>query len=106
MPHMIDIYIKTIKLWYIFLLKQKKQILKLKWQLTHALNIRKKYSQKQKKPVFDTYRNSLKDIIDNNIDNSIPGRNNFLWLLKLNALDFQSKKAVLFNFGFLIIVLS
>lgn len=30
--------------------------------------------------MFDFYKNSLKDIIDSNINDKIPGKNNFLQL--------------------------
>lgn len=36
--------------------------------------------------MFDFYKNSLKDVIDNNIHNRLPSKNNFLQLLKLNTL--------------------
>lgn len=64
---------------YVHTTKQKKQIfLKFKWQLINALNIREKNTQKQIKPIFDFYGDSLKDIINNNFDNGVSGKNNFL----------------------------
>lgn len=30
------------------------------------------------KPVFDLYKDSLEDVIDNNIDDGLSGRNNYL----------------------------
>lgn len=40
--------------------------------------MRKKNIQGQIKPVFDPYKNSLKNVIDNNIDDKISSTNNFL----------------------------
>lgn len=48
--------------------------------------------------MFDLYKDSLEDIMDSNIDNRIFGKNNFLQLLKLSILAFQSKKTILLLF--------
>lgn len=96
MPWIIDTYVKTIKLYYVYLPEQKKHILlKFKQGVVHALNIRVKNISKQTKPVFDSYKDNLEDMIDNNIDNRVPSKNNFLWPLKLSAPAFQLKRAIL-----------
>lgn len=93
---MIDIYIQIIKLWYIYLPKQKKQIFsKFKQQIMYALNIRKKNIQEQKKPRFDFYRDSLEEMIDSNIDNRVSDKNNFLWQSKSNISALSLKQLVL-----------
>ena len=74
---MIDTYIRTIKLWYIYLPERRKQIFsKLKLQVIRALNMRKGDTQGQIEPVFDPYRDSLEDVMDSNVDKGVPGRNN------------------------------
>lgn len=60
----------------------------------HALNIRKKDTKEQIKLVFDCYRNSVENVIDNNIDNEIFGKNNLLQLTKLKPPAFSLKKAI------------
>lgn len=45
--------------------------------------------------MFDLYRDSLEDVIDSNIDDEIPDRNNSLQLSKLNAPAFWLEKAIL-----------
>lgn len=44
----------------------------------HILNKIEKNTQEQIKPIFDPYRNNLKNLIDSNIDNKIFSKNNFL----------------------------
>ena len=46
-------------------------------------------------PVFDLYRDSLEDIIDSNIDDGLPNRNNHLWPSKPSTPALQPRKAVL-----------
>lgn len=43
-----------------------------------ALNIKEENTQGQTKLVFDLYRNNLNEVIDNNIDDGVYGRNNLL----------------------------
>lgn len=45
--------------------------------------------------MFDLYKDSLENIIDNNIDNKVSGRNNLLQLLKLKVTAFWLEKAIL-----------
>lgn len=52
------------------------------------MNIREKNIQEQIKPIFDFYKNSLVNIIDSNIDNRIPSKNNLLKLSKPSILVF------------------
>lgn len=47
--------------------------------------MREKGIQKQIESVFDPYRNSLKDVIDSNIDDRVYSRKNPLQLSKPNA---------------------
>lgn len=44
----------------------------------HTINIKKEDIQGQTKLVFDTYNNSLEDILDRNIDDRILYKNNLL----------------------------
>lgn len=44
----------------------------------HTLNIRKRYTQGQTELVFRLYKDSLKDVIDSNIDNRLLSGNNSL----------------------------
>ena len=48
--------------------------------------------------MFDLYRNSLKDVIDSNIDDRLPGRNNYLRPSKPSAPALWLGKAVLLLF--------
>ena len=83
---MIDMYIRTIKLWYVYSPERRKQILsKLKQQVMRALNKREGDTQGQTEPVFDSYRDSLGDGIDSDVDDEVPGRNNPLRPSKLSA---------------------
>lgn len=96
-PWITDMYVYTIKLWYIYLPKWKKQIFsKFKEYIIPASNIREKNIQGQTKSLFNLYKDSLKDMIDNNIDNRISDKNNFLLPSKPSILAFQIKKAILF----------
>lgn len=54
----------------------------------HALNIKKKDTQKQTKPVFDFSKDSLEDIINSNIDNKLLSKNNYLQLSKHSVSTF------------------
>lgn len=56
---------------------KKTDFFKTQRQIMHALNI-KKNTQKQTKTIFDHCKNSLENIIDSNIDNSVSGKNNTL----------------------------
>ena len=92
---MIDTYVRTIKLWYFYLPKQRKQIFsKLKRQVIRALNMREGDTQGQTEPMFDPYRDSLKDVMDSNINDGVPGRNNSLQPSKSNAPALQLERAV------------
>lgn len=95
-------YVRTIKLQYAYLSKPKKQILsKFKWQVMRALNMKEEDTQEQTQPVFDLYSNSLKDVIDTNIDDGLSVKNNYLRLLKPSAQALQPGKAVLLLSGLL-----
>lgn len=48
--------------------------------------------------IFDLYKDSLKDVIDSNIDDRIPDKNNSLQLLKPRISAFWPKKAILLLF--------
>lgn len=48
----------------------------------HILNMKKKDIQEQTEPVFDLYRDNVKNVIDTDIDDGLPNRNNYLQLLK------------------------
>lgn len=48
--------------------------------------------------MFDSYKNSLKDVIDSNINDEIPSKNNSLKPSKSSVLAFWSKKAILSPF--------
>ena len=99
---MIDKYIWTIKLWYAYLLKQRKQIFsKFKRQVICALNMKEKDTQRQTEPVFDLYRDSLEDVMDSNIDDRLLGENNYLRLSKPSTLILWPEKAVLLLSGLL-----
>ena len=88
-------YIRTIKLWYIYLPERRKQILsKLKRQVMCALNMREEDTQGQTEPVFDPYRDSLEDVIDSDVDDGVPGRNNPLRPSKASAPALRLEKAV------------
>ena len=50
-----------------------------------ALNMREGDNQGQINPVFDPYRNSLENVMDSDIDNGVPGRNNPLRPSKSSA---------------------
>ena len=50
-----------------------------------ALNMREGDTQRQTEPVFDPYRDSLEDVMDSNIDDGVPGRNNSLQPSKCSA---------------------
>lgn len=92
---MIDTYIRTIKLWYVYSSKKRKPILsKLNWQVMCTLNMRERDTQEQTGPVFDFYRNSLKNVMDSNIDNEVSGRNNLLRLSKPSASALRPKRAI------------
>ena len=66
--------------------KQKKQILsKLRWHVIHALNMRKEDTQEQTEPMFDPYKDGLEDVINSNIDDRVPGKNNPLQPSKSNT---------------------
>lgn len=78
-PWMVNMYIQTIELLYANLLEQRKYIFsKLKYQVLRVVNMRKRDFQRQKKLVFNLYRDKLKDIMNNNIDDGVPNRNNLL----------------------------
>lgn len=51
----------------------------------HALNIKEKNTQRQTKPVFNLYKDSLEDIIDSNVNNRVLVRKIFLQLSKLDV---------------------
>ena len=92
---MIDTYTRTIKLWYVYLPEQRNQIfLKLKRQVILALNVRERDTQGQTEPVFDPYRDSLEDVMDSNVDNGVPGRNNPLRPSKPSAPALRPERAV------------
>ena len=94
-PWMIDMYVWTIKLWYVYLPEQRKQILlKLKRQVMHALNMREGDTQGQTEPVFDPYRDSLEDVIDSDVDDGVPGKNNPLQPSKPSAPALQPERAI------------
>lgn len=98
-PWIIDMYIQTIKLWYIFLINWKKQIIsKFKRQVIRIWNIRRKDMQEQIKPMFDSYGDNIEDVIDSNIDNDVSGRNNLLRLSKPSAIALQLRRDVLLLF--------
>lgn len=44
--------------------------------------------------MFNSYRDSLEDVMDSNINDRVPSRNNPLWLLKLSALALQLERVV------------
>lgn len=93
---MIDAYVLMVKLWYVYLLEKKNQnFLKLNCSVIHALKIRKKDNKGQIEPGFDSYKKSLKNIMNSNIDNKIPSRSNLLRLFELNALVWRLKRAIL-----------
>lgn len=50
--------------------------------------MKEKNIQRQKELMLDLYKNNLEDIINSNIDNRLPSRNNDLQLLKLSASTF------------------
>ena len=92
---MIDTYVQTIKLWYVYSLERRKQILsKLKRQVMRALNMREKDTQGQTEPVFDPYKDSLEDVMDSNVDDGVPSRNNPLRPSKPSAPALQPGRAV------------
>ena len=96
-PWMIDTYARMIKLWYVYLPKQRKQILsKLKRQVMRALNMREGDTQGQTEPVFDLERNSLKDVIDSDVDDGVSGRSNPLRLLKPSAPALRLERVIPF----------
>lgn len=66
----------------------------------HILNIQERDTQEQTEPLFDYYRDSLKDVIDNNIDNVVSSRNNLLQLSKPSIPALQLKRAIPLLFGF------
>lgn len=47
--------------------------------------MKKRDIQRQTELVFNLYRDSLEDVIDSNIDDELPSRNNHLWPSKLSA---------------------
>ena len=51
-------------------------------------------SQEQTEPVFDPYRDSLKNVMDSNVDDGVPGRNNPLQPSKPSAPALQPERAV------------
>ena len=51
----------------------------------HTLNMREGDMQGQIEPLFDLYRDRLEDVIDNDVDDGVHGRNNPLQLLKPSA---------------------
>ena len=59
-----------------------------------ALNMREWNTQRQTEPVFDLYRDSLEDVINSNIDDGVPGRNNPLPPSKSSAPALWSERAV------------
>ncbi len=92
---MIDTYVRMIRLWYIYLPEQRKQIFsKLERQVMRALNMKEGDTQRQTKPVFDLYRDSLEDVMDSDIDDEVPGRNNPLRPSKRSASALQPERAV------------
>lgn len=52
--------------------------MKFNQQVIRALNIREKNTQKQTNSGFDSYKDSLGDVINSNIDDGIPDKNNLL----------------------------
>ena len=93
---MIDTYVQTIKLWYAYLLEQRKQIFsKLKRPILCALNMKEKNTQGQIGPLFDLYRDSQEDVMDSNIDDWLTGRNNLLQPSKLSTPALWPERAVL-----------
>lgn len=48
----------------------------------------KKDTEKQMKPVLDFYRDNLNNIMENNINDEVLGRNNLLQISKLNTSIF------------------
>ena len=59
-----------------------------------ALNMREGDTQGQTEPVFDPYRDSLEDVMDSNVDNGVPGRNNPLRPSKPSAPALRPERAV------------
>lgn len=60
----------------------------------HALNMRKSDTQRQTKPVFDFYKVSLENVMDSNINNRVPSRNNSLQLSKLSVSALWLERAI------------
>lgn len=60
----------------------------------HALNIRNRDTQGQTEPMFDPYRDSLEDVMDNNIDDEVASRNNFLQTSKPSMLVLWPERAI------------
>lgn len=50
-----------------------------------ALNMKEEDTQGQTKPMFHIHKNNLEDVMDNNIDDILFSRNNYLRLSKLSV---------------------
>ena len=59
-----------------------------------TLNLREGDTQGQTKPVFDPYRDSLEDVINSDVDDGVPGRNNPLQPSKPSTPALQPERAV------------
>ncbi len=69
---MVDIYIRTLRLWYDYKVERRKQIMsKLGRQVIRALNIKAGDTQGQTEPVHDPYKDSLDNVLDSNIDDTV-----------------------------------
>lgn len=56
--------------------------------------MRQKDTQEQTKPVFNLYKDSLEDVIDNNIYDRVSGQNNLLWLSKSSELALELERTI------------
>ena len=67
-----DTYVRILKLWYNYKGEQRQQIMsKLKQQVMQTLNIKVGDTLGQTKPVYDPYKDSLDDVLDNNINDRV-----------------------------------
>ncbi len=74
---MIDKYVRIPRLWYDYKMERGQQILsKLKRQVMRALNIKAGDTQGQTEPVHDLYQDSLDDVLDSNIDDTVASKIN------------------------------
>ena len=69
---MLDTYVRTLRLWYDYKIEQRQQIMsKLKRQVIQALNIKAGDTQGQTEPVHDPDKDSLDNVLNSNIDDTV-----------------------------------